>query len=299
MSLLEQTVPPYEIIVCDDGSTDELDDALEPFLDAIVLIRQENQGPSSARNRAVERATGEFVVFLDADDRFDPMRLERLGVLALDRPDLDILTTDALVEVDGVVIGRFYTSTNRFVVDDQRVGILTTNFIFGLLAVRRTALVRVGGFDEGLRQAEDWDCWMRLILEGARAGLVDEPLAVYRVRSGSGSSDRIRLLHGRVGALERVLKRTDLTDKERRVAVDARSFASRMLAVAEAQQALLNGSPDARALSLHIVVGRGFFLSSRAKAILGVVAPGAAAGRLARRRTRMLNDPKGFLAERE
>ena len=203
------------------------------------------------------RATGEYVVFLDADDRFEPTRLERLGALATERPDLDILTTDAYIEVEGSIVRRYYTATNRFVIADQRAGILSANFLFGLLAVRRSTIVGAGGFDESVPVVEDWECWMRLILGGARVGLVDEPLAVYRVRPGSGSSDRVRLMQGRIDALGRALARTDLSGEERRLANDAIAFATRMLTLAEAQRALTDGAPDARSRSLRVVTGRG------------------------------------------
>jgi GT2 family glycosyltransferase len=298
-SLFDQTVAPHEVIVCDDGSTDELDTALAPFRDRITLVRQENKGMASARNSAVDRATGDFVVFLDADDRFEPPRIERLGALAMERPDLDMLTTDANIEIDGAIIHAFYTPTNRFVVGDQRVGILSSNFVFGLAAVRRTVLVGAGGFDVSVPVVEDWDCWIRLILGGARVGLVDEPLAVYRVRSGSGSSDRIRLLRGRIDVLGRALARTDLTGRERHVAGDALAEATRMLALAEVQQALVDGDTDARSRSRRIVADRGFSLSSRVKAMCGVAAPRATGKRLRRRRAQRSKDPAAMLAERE
>ena len=298
-SLDEQTLAPYEVIVCDDGSTDDLDAALAPFLDRIILVRQENRGMAGARNSAMARATGEYVVFLDADDRFEPTRLERLGALATERPDLDILTTDAYIEVEGSIVRRYYTATNRFVIADQRAGILSANFLFGLLAVRRSTIVGAGGFDESVPVVEDWECWMRLILGGARVGLVDEPLAVYRVRPGSGSSDRVRLMQGRIDALGRALARTDLSGEERRLANDAIAFATRMLTLAEAQRALTGGAPDARSRSLRVVTGRGFAWRSRAKALFGVVAPRTAGERLRLRRSRLSTDPAAVLAERE
>src|SRR5436305_10109763 len=100
-SALAQTLAPHEVIVCDDGSTDDLEGALAPYRDQIVLIRQENAGEGAAKNAAARAATGDFVVVLDADDRFLPERLEALCELAVARPDLDIPTTDAFPELDG------------------------------------------------------------------------------------------------------------------------------------------------------------------------------------------------------
>lgn len=125
-SALSQTRPPHEVVVCDDGSTDDLAGALRPYVDRIRLLRQENRGEGAAKNAAARAATGDFVVVLDADDRFFPERLEALGELASLRPDLDILTTDALMaNDDGRVLGRYQHDQATFVTGDQRLGILS------------------------------------------------------------------------------------------------------------------------------------------------------------------------------
>ncbi len=86
-----------------------------------------------------------------------PERLEALAELAVSRPDLDILTTDAVLEVDGTAVRRCYTDELPFEVDDQRTAILRRNFVLGLVAVRRERFLDAGGFDESLRYATDWD----------------------------------------------------------------------------------------------------------------------------------------------
>src|SRR4029453_13321152 len=111
-----------------------------------------------------------------------------------------------------------------FVVDDQRTGILERNFIFGLAAVRRRRLLDAGGVDESIRTATDWECWIRLILDGAEAGLVNEPLARYRLRTESLSASRVGLLRGRVATLEKAAGHPGLLPEERRTV--SRSLAS-------------------------------------------------------------------------
>src|SRR2546427_5927765 len=105
-SALAQTAPAHEVIVCDDGSTDDLTGALASYRDRIMLLRKENGGAPSARNVALRAASGEFVAQLDSDDAFFPTRLDALGELARQRRDLDILATDAYCEVAGHVVGR-------------------------------------------------------------------------------------------------------------------------------------------------------------------------------------------------
>src|SRR5262249_10457565 len=150
-SVLAQTLRPQEIVVCDDGSTDDLDSSLAPYLGRITLLRQRNRGEGSAKNAATRAATGDFVVMLDADDTFLPERLEGLAELARSRPDLDILTTDAFLESEGQTVRQVYSGEWTFEVDDQRRAILERNFVFGPAAINRERLLEVGGFDPSLR----------------------------------------------------------------------------------------------------------------------------------------------------
>jgi hypothetical protein len=272
-SVLAQTVPPYEIIVCDDGSTDALPAALDPYRDRIVLLHQDHRGVAAARNMGLRRAAGEFVAVCDADDRYLPRLLEALGQLALARPDLDILCVDAYIEAGGRTLGRGRPDPRTFVVDNQRTGILANNFVPGRSAVRRLRLADAGGYDESLECAEDWDVWIRVILAGARAGLVDEPLACTRLRAGSLTSSPVRLLRGQVVALGKALAREDLGTDERQVAGRKLDLFRRALAVAEARVAVASRMPDARRQSLRVALERRNGLGTRAKAVAAVLAP--------------------------
>jgi len=212
-SALEQTLAAREVIVCDDGSTDDLASALAPYIDRIVLLRRPHGGASAARNAAVEAASGDFVVMLDADDVYEPGRLEALGTLAAARPDLDILATDLVLEEGETARGRFY-DTLLFPIDDQRLAILEACFV-SCPALRRSAVIEAGGFDSSLEPAEDWGLFARLILGGARAGLVPEPLMRYRRHLSKATADRGRSLWARVLVLEQACDDATLTAAER------------------------------------------------------------------------------------
>ncbi|HEX8854562.1 MAG TPA: glycosyltransferase [Thermoleophilaceae bacterium] len=281
-SALAQTVPAVEVIVCDDGSTDGTGAAIERFGSRVTHIRKENGGEASAKNAAARAARGDFVVFLDADDLFEPERLAALGELAAHRPDLDILTTDALLELDGRVARRCYDASFPFEVDDQRRAILERNFLFGLAAVRRSRLREAGGFDEEIPYATDWDLWLRLIMSGARAGMVDEPLARYRI-SGGLSSHRARLFEGRARVIAKALEREHLEPHERRAAEHALAEQRKRAALEGAREALVERRPDARRRSLDVALGPGHTLPSRLKALVSAAAPGLAGRRLADR----------------
>jgi GT2 family glycosyltransferase len=275
-SALTQVVAPYEVIVCDDGSTDELTKALRPYSGGITLLRKEHGGAASARNAAARSASSDFVAFLDADNVFLPEYLEAVGELAAERPDLDILTTDAYLELDGRVYGRYYRGKARFVVEDQRRGIIHQHFIFGNAAIRREALLAVGGYDETVL-AEDTDLFLRMILGGSRVGLVDEPLCVYRIRGGTLSSSLPRSLRSGVDVLERASRHPSLTPDElghlQRELDDKRMEAE----LAEAEEALRGFAPHPRRRALRIAFGpRGYGPAARSKALAAALAPRAA-----------------------
>lgn len=282
-SAFGQTVRPHEVVVCDDGSTDDLGAALAPYAARIRLVTKANGGEASAKNAAARAATGEFVVILDADDVFMPERLEALGRLATARPDLDILTTDALIEVEGQPVKRVYHDGFRFPVEAQRREILTRNFVFGHAAVRREPLLRDGGFDEAITHTADWERWIRLVLDGSLVGCVCEPLSRYRLLRGSLSAQRARMLEGRIATLDRARANPALSADERDLVASVRDRFLRELPIARAREALLAGSPDARRHALAVLRSSDQSAAVRARAAVGALAPGLA-GRLLRRR---------------
>lgn len=227
-SALAQTTPPHEVIVCDDGSTDAPEAALRQFGDRVIVLRKPNGGGASALNHALAAATGDFVAILDADDFYDPERTTAIGAAAAARPDLDIVTTDAWLDQGGVRV-ETYSSANPFAVSRQRAAILSTCFPGGWPAVRRERLLEAGGFDESYRVAYDWECWLRLILAGSSAGMVDAPLMTYHVHEGSLSADKLVSLQERLRLLRNVdpgsLAPDERQARDRAIARDSRRLA--------------------------------------------------------------------------
>lgn len=280
-SALGQTVTPAQLIVCDDGSTDDTEAALANYGDRITYLRKDRGGVASAWNAALAIATGEFFAVLGADDIYEPERLAAVTELALARPDLDMLCTDVLFEREGEVLGLF-TSGCPFEVVNQRAAILERCFCIAP-AVRRRVLEAAGGFDESIRTGSDWECAIRLIHAGAVAGLVDEPLYRYRVDDGSLTSDRVGTLRDRISFLERVrssyaLDETETAAIERSVAAQRRA-----LVLTEAEAALRSQARDARKRALAAARSPGIPLRARASAVAAVIAP-RAAGRVLERR---------------
>lgn len=270
-SLRAQTVRPAEIVVCDDGSTDGLEEALTPYREEIRLIRQEHRGVAAARNALLRTSSGDFVVPLDADDTYMPERLERLGDLAAARPDLDLLGTDASFIREGREVGRFYDS-NEFAVDSQEVAILESCFLI-CPAMRRERLLEIGGYDEALGSAEDWDACVRLIESGSRAGIVEEPLLEYRLGSSSLTSGRVETLWDRVRMLEKALADPQLSASSRRAAETALSEQRARAQQRAAREASASGDPSARQLLLEVARSGEVPLRARVAARIAAVSP--------------------------
>lgn len=269
-SALAQTVPAGEVIVVDDGSTDDLDAALAPYRDRVVLVRKENGGGASALNAGADAAGGEFVAILDADDAYDRRRIEAMSALAAARPDLDLVTTDARFVVGGRGVGSFLTD-NPFAIRDQRQAIFESCFVGGWPAVRRERLREIGGFDESLRTGYDWDCWLRLLLGGSEAGLVKSPYYEYRLHPGSLTGSRVSSLWDRVRLLEKAETDSGLRDEERPALSRAlRRHRSRAV-LAEARAKVDGEAPSARLGRLAL--SRGIAPRARLAALLAAVAP--------------------------
>jgi len=198
-SALYQTFSPEEVIVVDDGSTDNTEDVLEPFRGRIHYIRQENQGPAVARNRGISEAKGDLIAFLDADDVWVPDKSEKQVDLLMENPRiglvhslydyLDMAREQRLVPRHGHdgFFGDCYLKCFR------RCGVQTSTVL-----VRKKCVMDVGGFDETIRSAscEDYDLWLR-IARHFEFAYIDSPLAHYRMHSTNStkSSAERRITH--------------------------------------------------------------------------------------------------------
>jgi succinoglycan biosynthesis protein ExoO len=282
-SALTQTHPAHEVVVVDDCSPDDQLEVLATYGDRIrVVHRVTNGGEAAAKNAGVLASSGDWIVTLDADDAWEPGRLAAIAAYAALHPEVDIVTTDAWVEQGGRVLRRCYGGPTgaRWAEGDQRAEILTRNFIFSHAAVRREVWLAAGGMDESRRDSgADWPLWVRLILSGVRAGLVEEPLVRYALHPGSLSDSAVATQRTAEAAMRAAMTHPDATPHERETASRHLADAERQLRRIEALRSVWHGHPRRRAL-VRIAADGGYRKRHRLEALVAAVNPGLARRRM-------------------
>lgn len=175
-AVLQQTYRPLQVIVVDDGSTDETAEILERYLDAIQVVHQKNQGANPARNRGWQEAKGEYLIFCDADVRMEPSMLAQMVDMLEQHPEVSYVYSAF----------RFGWKTFRGV-PFRANRLVDRNFI------HTTSLVRsqdFPGFDVSVKRLQDWDVWLTMLKRGKTGLLIPKTLFTVRVSGVSriGSS---------------------------------------------------------------------------------------------------------------
>lgn len=185
-SALAQTLRPTDVVVVDDGSTDESVAVASRY--AVTLIQQKNGGVARARNAGAAAVKGAWLAFLDADDVLCPEYLERCArALARSGPEVAYAYTDVeyFGEEAGVVLAYPFDA-----------GKLTRgNFVHATALLRRDVLVEVGGWNESWKPAlEDYELWIRMLDHGYVGTYVPGALLRYRRRAASRNSVEMRVV---------------------------------------------------------------------------------------------------------
>lgn len=252
-SVLAQTYPYKEIIVVDDGSTDNTPEVVKQFDNSIIYHRKKNAGIAAAWNTGLSLCTGKYIQFLDADDTLSPDKLETQVAFLESNPDIDIVYSDYLfVDPDGNSLTeqtKGYMGTGLVKDDNVLQRLIRANFITVHCTLMRSEIIKTGfRFDAGNKKInEDWDFWLRLAAKGYKFQYCHGPVAYY-LKHGNSVTSSNRVNHDRtLDLLNKVKADRNLLGEENSklfIAVHSRGLASNHYNFKEwklSQQRLLEG----------------------------------------------------------
>ena len=265
-SVFAQTYPHYDVIVVNDGSPDtpELEQVLLPYIHRVIYLKQENRGPSSARNTGLRAATGNLVACLDADDIWKPDYLEEQTRFLNEHPEYDLIYCNARFFGDSVYDGKEYMSVcpsegeaTAAAIISRRCHVFTSS-----VTARRTKLASVG-FDESIRVSEDFDCWVRFIAAGHRIGYHRKILVLYRKHDANASltANPSRMAEYKIQVLTKSLALWPRDSEEVRLLLQAKDQKIAELETLRGKLALRNQNIPAAAA--HLQAANNYYKSAK------------------------------------
>ena len=243
-TVFAQTFTNFEVIVVNDGSPDTpaLESALAPYRSRIRYIRQENRGPSGARNVAIKEARGTYVAFLDSDDVWLPRHLERQVAMLEADSSLGLVYSNAVHIEDGRAVGVAFDNTPQSLPVDfdalleERATVNTSSAV----ALRR-AIVEAGLFDEQMRRCEDFDLWLRMAYSGVRVTFTREIQIGHRLANGLAASGDL-MKQALIQVYEKTAATKALSPKQQTIVREKIRTISTARQFERAKQHLLDGS---------------------------------------------------------
>ena len=218
-SVLAQEFEDFELIVVDDGSTDNTRELLMGYSDSLRVMYQQNAGVSAARNRGIREATGGYIAFLDSDDLWLPKKLSIQTAFFKDKPDARVCQTEEIWIRNGVRVNpKKRHRRDSGIIFERSVHLCLVSP--SAVMIRRDLFDQVGLFDESIPACEDYDLWLRI---GSRypVYLIETPLIIKR----GGHSDQLSRIPGldryRIYALRKILDSGRLSNDHYKAAVNA------------------------------------------------------------------------------
>jgi len=216
-SVLSQDYRDFELIIVDDGSTDNTLEILNSYQDDITILRQNNHGVSAARNRGIMAASGRFVAFLDSDDLWLPQKLSSQVDYFNLNPDAIICQTEEIWIRKGVRVNPKKRHKKPYgMIFEQSLALCLVSP--SAVMIRRSLFDEVGVFDEKLPVCEDYDLWLRISCRFP-VYLIDTPLIIKR----GGHSDQLSASSGldkfRIKSLKKIIASDLLSKTQYRAAV--------------------------------------------------------------------------------
>ena len=213
-SLLTQTHPVDEIIVVDDGSSDNTKDIQKDFPE-IIYIYQENRGVSTARNVGIQRAKNEWIAFLDSDDEWHQEKLQKQVAFHQNNPDILMSYTAEKWVRDGKVV-KIPKKYRKIGLDAFVENLSYCNIAPSSVLLHRRLLEKVGLFDESLEVCEDYDLWLRISSEN-EVGLLSEQLIIKYAGHDEQLGFRKDMDLIRIKVLEQLLYSTKDIKREKQI----------------------------------------------------------------------------------
>ena len=216
-SILTQDYKDFELIVVDDGSTDNTSEVLAPYGNDIRIFFQKNKGVSAARNRGITEASGQYIAFLDSDDLWLPRKLSTQINFFNQMPDALICQTEEIWIRNGRRVNpkkRHKKLSGMIFEPSLELCLVSPSAVM----IRRSLFDRVGEFDVTLPACEDYDLWLRISCRFP-VHLIDTPLIIKR----GGHDDQLSSMKGldkfRIKAIEKIIKSNRLSVDQCRAAV--------------------------------------------------------------------------------
>jgi len=214
-SVLKQTYKDIEIIVVNDGSTDDTEKKLTQFGDSIVYIYKENGGACSARNLGIKKSSGSYIALIDCDDIFYPDKILKSVQYLENNTNVGCVQTAVnLIDDHDNVVGSIQLPEKKVAgwIAEQ---LFLTNLVNSqTLLIRKECFDKVGLFDESIFIPADWDMWLRLS-EQYEFGYIDVPLSGYRVTENYTISHLQSYLKDQFHVSEKAIKRGKIPITER------------------------------------------------------------------------------------
>jgi glycosyltransferase involved in cell wall biosynthesis len=216
-SVLAQDYKDFELIVVDDGSTDNTSEVMARYGDDVRVLFQENKGVSAARNRGITEASGKLIAFLDSDDLWLPQKLSTQVEFFSQRPDALICQTEEVWLRNGIRINpkhRHKKPSGMIFEPSLKLCLVSPSAVM----IRRDLLDRTGGFDETLPACEDYDLWLRISCRFP-VYLIETPLIIKRGGHDDQLSKGTGLDKFRIKTIEKIINTGILSDDQYRAAL--------------------------------------------------------------------------------